>query len=249
MIFKRGLTPPRPGAVKMKFSAYFKPAELPKRPAEFGHENLVQQWNMLGNADYGCCAWSGAAHETYLWTAAGSTRAHITTQDVLSDYAACTGFKASDPSTDQGTDMQAAASYRRQTGILDAAGKRHKIGAYVALEPGNTEEILNAAWLFGAVGIGILIGARQEEQFATKQPWASPVGTDPGGHYVPLVAYRGGVARVVTWGGVQPVTMQFLEHQCEQAIAYLSTDMLRGGKSLEGFDLAALQDDLKQLTA
>ena len=44
------------------------------------------------------------------------------------------------------------------------------------------------------------------------------------------------------------MTLTFLEEQCDQAIAYLSPDMLRSGKSLEGFDLAALQDDLNQLT-
>ena len=247
MIFKRGLKPPRPGAVKMTFGTYFKPAELPKRPAEFGHENLVTEWHMLGNADYSCCAFSGAAHETYLWTASGSQRAHITTFDVLSDYGACTGFDPRDPETDQGSDLQEVASYRKKIGILDAVGNRHKIGAYVSLKPGDVDQILNAAWLFGAVGLGVTIGSRQEEQFATHQPWAGPVGEKSGGHYVPLVCNRG-LPKVVTWGGLQPMTLTFLEEQCDQAIAYLSPDMLRSGKSLEGFDLAALQDDLNQLT-
>ena len=52
-------------------------------------------------------------------------------QSVLKDYSAVTGFNPNDPNTDQGTDMQVAASYRRKTGVLDAAGKRHKVIAYL----------------------------------------------------------------------------------------------------------------------
>ena len=41
---------------------------------------------------------------------------------VLSDYSAVTGFDPADPATDQGTDVQDAATYRRVTGLLDANG-------------------------------------------------------------------------------------------------------------------------------
>ena len=246
--FKRGLLPPRKNAIKLKFSTYAKPS-LPIRPAEFGHENLVSEWHMLSNDKFGSCAWAGAAHEVYLWTAMGSQRAHITSADVLSDYSACTGFNPSDPSTDQGTDMQAAASYRRKTGIRDALGRRHKIAAYVALDPKNIDQLLTAAWLFSAVGLGVTVGANSEEQFARAVPWDGDPGANAGGHYVPLVAFRHGLAWVVTWGRLQAVTLDFLRDHCDQALAYLSPDMMRDGKSLEGFDLAALQSDLTALTA
>lgn len=248
MQFKRGLLPPRPGAVKMKFGDYVKPS-FPKRPDEFGHESLVSEWHMLSNDKFGSCAWAGAAHEVYLWTAMGSQRVHITSADVLSDYGACTGFNPADPSTDQGTDMQAAASYRRTVGTRDANGNRHKIGAYVSLKAGNLDEILNAAWMFGAVGIGVTIGSNQDQQFEFGKPWDGAPGNNSGGHYIPVVAYRNGLVYVVTWGRLQAVTPAFIETYCDQAMAYLSTDMLRDGKSLDGFDLAALSDDLNLLTA
>jgi hypothetical protein len=248
MELKRGLLPPRPGAVKLLFSAYLDRAALPKRPDQFGHDSLVSEWHMLGNDRAGCCAWSGAAHETYLWTAMGSERVHITTQDVIDDYAACTGYVPGDPSTDQGTDMQKAAAYRQKIGTRDSRAARHKIAAYVSVDPKSLDDVLTAAWLFGSCALGVTVGESSERQFEFGEPWDGAPGPRAGGHYVPLVGRRGGLNYVVTWGRLQAVTDAFLMANLDQALAYLSPEMLRNGKSLEGFDLAALQSDLEALT-
>jgi hypothetical protein len=68
-----------------------------------------------------------------------------------------------------------------------------------------------------------------------------------GGHYIPLVGFDGTHFQVVTWGKVQPVDPEFLQTYMDEGIAYLSDEMLTAGKSLEGFDQAALQADLKAL--
>jgi hypothetical protein len=240
-----GLKPPRPGAVKMRFADYIKPA-LPAPPAEFGHEDLVPDWHMLGNDQFGCCLWSGAAHEHYLWTAEAGARSHITTADVLADYAACTGFVADDPSTDQGTDMQVGASYRRKTGIVDATGKRHQIGAYAQIEAGNVDE-LKQAWMLGAIGLGVQVGDNQQQQFSDGKPWDGPTGANAGGHYVPMIAYRGGMFWCVSWGRLTAVTEAFIRSNNDQTLCYFSPDFLIGGKSIDGFDQAALLDDLNEL--
>jgi hypothetical protein len=131
------------------------------RPKKVGHGGLIarQGWSMLGNDHYGCCVWSGAAHETKLWTYEGSNKnTWFRDKDVLADYAQCTGFDPKRPETDTGTDMQkAAAKYRQDTGIRDAYGHTHKILAYLAIKPGDLELHLDAIWLFGAVGIGFLV--------------------------------------------------------------------------------------------
>ena len=194
------------------------------------------------------CFWAGAAHETYQWTAAAGKRAHITTWDTFDDYHDCTGFVFSDEATDQGTDMEAGAAYRRKTGIRDAQNIRHKIGAYVEIEPGNIAEMVFSVQKFMLAGIGLVIGDNQQYQFTNSQPWDGPPGANPGGHYVPLICAVDGTPHVVTWGKLHPVTSAFLKAQCDQAIAYLSIEMLIAGKSLDGFDLMALQDDLNQLT-
>ena len=85
------------------------------------------------------------------------------------------------------------------------------------------------------------------DQFNAHQPWSvvpGPPATE--GHYIPLVAYRTNL-ECVTWGRIQQMTQQFYKTYCDEAWAILSPEMLKVGKSLEGFDLAQLQADLKQL--
>lgn len=231
----------------MRFAKYTR--ELPSPPNEFGHDALVNPYHMLGNDRWGNCFWAGAAHETYLWTAAAGKRARITTQDTLDDYAAgVPGFDTTNPNSDVGTDMQAGASYRRTLGIRDATNSRHKIGAYTAIQAGNVAEHKLAVWRFGVVGLGIQVGDSQQDQFNHGVAWDGLTGGNVGGHYVPLVAYRDEVFWCVTWGKLQALTPRFLQTHNDESIAYFSTDMLNGGKSIDGLDQAALLDDFNQLT-
>jgi len=246
---KLGKTPARKGAVTFKFADYADKTKLPTPPATFGHESLIAAtgWGMLGNDQYGDCVWAGAAHETMLWNRMAGASSSFTPAAVLSDYSAVTGFNADDPSTDQGTDMEVAAKYRRKTGVVDAAGKRHQIGAYVALKRGDITELFQAAYLFGAVGIGIEVPSSAVSQFDAGKPWSVvSLSRIEGGHYVPFVARRK-YLEVVTWGRIQSMTEGFYEHYNDESIAYLSAEMLAGGKSPEGFDLAALKADLAAL--
>jgi hypothetical protein len=166
---------------------------------------------------------------------------------VLSDYSAITGFNPNDPNTDQGTDMQAAASYRRKTGIVDAHGKRHAIAAYLALTPGNVLEHYVALYLFGAIGIGIQFPASAMKQFDAGRPWSVVHGSPiEGGHYIPLVAKRSHL-EAVTWGKIQPMTLGFFQQYNDESIAYVSLEALTNNKSPEGFNAAQLQADLAQL--
>ncbi len=134
--------------------------------------------------------------------------------------------------------------YRKSTGLIDANSNRHKIGAYLALEPGNTDHLLAALYLFGAVGIGIQFPNSAMDQFNAGKPWSVVQGAQiEGGHYIPLVAHRT-YLECVTWGRIQYMTMQFYQKYCDEAWAILSPEMLNAGKSPEGFDLKQLQADL-----
>lgn len=247
--FKTGKLPARPGAVKFKLTDYINRKALPKCPKAFGHEDLIgdDAWGLLGNADYGDCVFAGAAHETMLWHAMSGRKVEFNDQCVLSDYSAVTGFDPSKPDTDQGTDMEQAAAYRRKVGVLDAAGNRHQVAAYLALDPGDIDQLYLASWLFGAVGIGIEFPTTAMDQFNRRKPWSVVRGARiDGGHYLPLVAKRRYLT-VVTWGREQPMTAGFLAKYCDEAVAYCDWSMLTNNKSPEGFDAAQLQADLAAL--
>ncbi|MGA3308688.1 MAG: hypothetical protein ABSD08_08740 [Xanthobacteraceae bacterium] len=250
MKFKLGKKPARAGAVRLKLANYTNVTALPPLPATFGHETIIgaHDWGMLANDRYGDCVWAGAAHETMMLAKEGGDVVTFTDANVLSDYAAVTGFNPADPSTDQGTDMQDAAAYRRKTGIIDATGKRNTIAAYLALEPGNVEHLYQATYLFGAAGIGLQLPSSALAQSEHGQLWDVVAGAPvEGGHYVPLVGRSADGLDIVTWGAIQVMTEAFLKKYCDEAIAYVSQECLVDQKSPEGFAYADLISDLAAL--
>jgi hypothetical protein len=246
---KLGKKPARPEAMKFKLRQFIDPKALPKPPAKFGHEDLIWEgsWGMLGNDNYGDCVWAGAAHETMMWCREAGMTTTFTADGVLSDYAAATGFDPARPETDQGSDMKDAASYRRKTGIIDDKGTRHKVAAYLAIDPGNLTELYQAMWLFGAVGGGIEFPMSAWDQFKKGKPWTFVRGSRlDGGHYIPLVAKRRQIV-CVTWGKLQPMSAAFLHHYQDEAVAYVSNETLTNNKSPEGFDSDSLLKALNSL--
>jgi hypothetical protein len=251
---KLGKQPATEDRRDLMFAKYVRKAQLPALPAQFGHEDLFspKEWGMLGNDQWGDCAWAGPAHETMLLTTEGGHPATFSTECVLSDYSAGTGFDPNSGApgqnpTDEGSNVREVLRYRAKTGIVDANGKRHKVGAYVKLDTKNLDQVMEALYLFQVVGIGIAFPASAMDQFNNGQPWDVVKGAKiDGGHYIPLVARRDNL-EVVTWGALQQMTQAFFERYCDEAWAYISEENLQQGKSPEGFNLEELQADLNAL--
>lgn len=246
---KLGKKPARKDAVKFKLSQYLNLSALPTPPTKAGHQGLIVDWEgMLGNDKYGDCVFAGAGHETILWNKEAGKNVLITEQNALSDYSAVTGFNPNNPSSDQGTDMTEATSYRRKTGIVDSSNNRHKVIAYLAISPGNITQMKQAIYLFSNVGIGFEFPNYAMDEFNAGQSWHLKSGGHiDGGHYVPAIGYNGTYIYTITWGKVQKMTWGFFKKYCDEAVVYISDEFLTGGKSLEGFDLTQLQADLSQL--
>lgn len=245
MNLKLGKSPARPDSITFRLRDYLVKGKLPLIPAVGGHD-YAENWGMLGNDQYGDCVLAGAAHETMQWNRERGAAATFTPEAVLSDYSAITGFNPNDPNTDQGTDMQVAASYRRKTGVVDAAGTRHKIDAYLAVK--TEAEIKAAVYLFGAAGVGIRFPKSAMDQFNAGKPWTivknSPI---EGGHYIPALNFDKKYVYCVTWGKKIPVAWTFIKKYMDEGVVYISEEMLTSGKSPEGFNLAQLQADLALL--
>lgn len=254
------------------FADYRTTPALPKHPRTFGHEKLVPTWGMLGNDQYGDCVFAGGDHESMLFNAEAGRAVSFEAANALADYGAVTGFKSSDPNSDCGTNVRDALNYRRQIGLVDSVGIRHKIDAYVKLKLRDAEDLYEAMYLFGAVGIGINFPDSAMDQFNADEPWSVVRGASvDGGHYIPCVSLRGagllgpyadslfgdaaealdaGATRdivCVTWGKLQPMTLGFYEAYADEAYALLSAETLTDGKTLEGFDLDQLRADLRAL--
>lgn len=248
MNYKLGKLPARKNSVDLRLRDYLKLSKLPIAPPKVTHQDEIVDWGMLGNDLYGDCVWAGAGHETMAWNKTAGKDVTITTGNALAAYTAVTGFNPNKHDTDNGTDMAKAAAYRQKTGISDANDNKHTVTAYLSITPGNREEVKQAIYLMENVGIGIEFPSSAMTQFNNGKPWTvstkSPI---EGGHYVPALGYDGDYIYVVTWGKVQKMAWAFFDKYNDESIVYLSDEMMIGDKSVEGFDLAQLQTDLKEL--
>ena len=238
-------------------------ATLPTLPANFGHGTIYKDgeaagdWQMNGNGPddtvqpgfqgAGDCVWACAAHTTRETNKVAGHTITITGKESIADYSACTGYRIGDPSTDNGTDMRVALKYRQKTGIVDAAGNRHKIGAYVALEPGNLTEFYEACYLFSACEIGFEFQQAQDDQFASGV-WDYVAGSPKvGGHAIPGFGRHSGRGGVVSWAKHLWITPAFYENLVDEAWAIVYPEELKNGKTERGMDLTALNAALTQI--
>ena len=249
---KLGLKDPRPGAVKLRFATYLNHRKLPKPPATFGHEDLIKQWGVFGNDEYGCCGPAGAAHVSMLWCAESGTAQAFDTTSVLKNYSAVTSppFTPSDPSTDTGVDLDDLAKYWRQEGLVDAKGARHQIVAYVDMSPGDLRELWLASYLFQAAVLGFALPQSAMDQTKAGQVW-DDVGDSNilGGHCVPNMGKHAGMGDGITWGKHQPFTAAFYVKYMNQGIVAFSEEMMIQAHSIDGFDDAGLRADVAAITA
>jgi hypothetical protein len=252
MKYALGKTPARADAVTLKFGMFFDKVALPTPPVRFGHELIGHQWGTLGNDRVGDCVFAGAAHEHMVWSHMGTRGPGVdfTTSNVLSDYSALTGYNGTRGS-DVGSDMSDAANYRRMIGIIDNKGKRHKIDAYVALTPGHADDLALATYLTGAAAVGLRLPDSTEKQFDRKVPWdVVPHAKIRGGHYVPCIGRNSaGNYIIITWGREQAMTPAFYSEYCDEALGYLSIEILREQLSPEGFAADDLLKALRRFSA
>lgn len=250
MLYKLGKTKAR-HLMGFRFGDFVDRSKIPAPPLTFNRRGLVAQWYGLGNDAYMNCVWAGAAHETMLATVQGGVhqRARFTIRDVNSDYSAVTGFDPNHPDTDQGTDMKDAASYRRKTGILDAVGNRHKIDSYLSLRPGDFDQLVDAVYLTGGVGVGVHFPRSAFDQFDAGEPWSVVEGSPTmGGHYVSVYDRApNGNLLCVTFGRDQEITRGFYEAMNDETACYVTVERLVNNVSPETFDFTRLSEMLGQL--
>jgi hypothetical protein len=250
---KLGKAPARPRPKDIVLGEIVKAGTtLRQAPVGFGHYTLfpVDGWGMLGNDAYGDCVFAGGDHETMMVNKMNGRDVPFVDANALGDYSAVTGFNPADPATDQGTDVHDALNYRRGTGLVDASGARHTIGAYVSLEPGSYGQTLEALYAFDFVAIGFEFPDYAMAEFNAGKPWAyQKGGTIDGGHYVPVVGRpHAWTIDVVTWGQIQPMGRRFFEAYCDEAFGVLTVETLNGtGRTPEGLDLDALNAALAAL--
>jgi hypothetical protein len=243
-MLKLGKKPAQPARPQLRLTAAHLTA-LPAPPAEVDYG--AGAYPMYGNDQYGDCVEAGIGHQVGQYTRyARGVEALFTDADILNAYSAITGFRADDPSTDQGTYTQDAMTWWRRTGL---AG--HRILMFASLDVADTTALKQAIELFGAVGIGFNFPASAMDQFDDGEPWTVVKGSPlEGGHYVIATGYDQDYLKVKTWGTQQLMAWPFHAAYTDEAWVVITAEMAdsAGSSTFTGIDLYALGQDFATLT-
>jgi len=227
---------------------YLTPDALPPVPAKYFYAKNIgaTAWGMMDNDKVGDCTCAAAGHLIIEWTDDNGALYTPPDQDIISAYAAITGYNPATGQNDNGASETAVLNYWRATGISS-----HKIMAYAALEPKNHNHIMLSVFLFGGCYIGVQLPISAQKQKVWSVPPGGPQGQGApgswGGHAVMVVGYDSHGLTVITWGATKRMTWSFWDAYCDESYAIISTDFAGTKPAPNGFDLAALQQDLKVL--
>jgi hypothetical protein len=234
----------------LRFATYVKPSpESP--PAAVSYGAKVHDWPMYYNDQYGDCTCAAAGHMIQNWTANAAAEVTVPPPSVLSFYE---HFVGTPPPPDKGCDMLSVLRYWRKAGIDE-----HKVLAFTSIDLQNQAQAQTACWLFGSIYIGVALPdftvPPNVDPFTI--PWVVPPGGPVGnaapnpdnGHCIPAVSYDDDNLYVVTWGEIKTMSWEFYNAYAIESYAVISHDFIDGkGLDPAGFDLAALEADLKKIT-
>lgn len=249
--YKLGKLPVKHDPRTLQFGAYLKQGLAPPPPSKSWAANIpANGWGMMNNDRYGDCTCAAAGHMIMEWSANTGKEAVVPDPDILAFYNHFAHGNA-----DAGANMLDVLKYWRKQGL-----DKHKIVAFAALELKNDLQLMDAVNLFGACYIGVALPnfAVNPNTDMLTIPWvvppSGPVGNaapNPNnGHCIPAVAYDQRNVYIVTWGQLKSMSWQFYAAYAEEAFAVIGHDWFSiqmGGKAPNGFDLATLEQDLKEV--
>jgi hypothetical protein len=224
-------------------------APLPAAPPDVDRETEVSDWPMYGNDVLGDCFWAGSGHSFGAMSVYGGHPEVLFTDDAIITGYKSTGYIPGDPSTDNGTDPAQGLRFLHKTGLVDAAGKTHKLAAYAFFaDLRNFQLMAQVLAATGSLGIGFNCTQGFEQAFAAGEP-VTYVPGDPvvGGHWVVLQRRRFGgigILEEVTWGAVARVTRAYHWATVTDVVMLVSEDYIEAnGLSMQGIDLEQLCED------
>lgn len=233
-------------------------ATLPPPPLNANWYADIEAWPMLANDQVGNCVEAAILHliqqqsryaPPYLGLAASDAEA-------IGFYSAVTGYVPGNEATDQGSYVMGpngAMQYWLNHGVA-IGGVVNKCAAYLALNPADETQWMQAINVFGGVLAGISLPqnvvARPDVPFV----WSDPTGAIAGGHEILLVGYEttphGRVYDLISWGGYYRATAAFLRACLDEAVCvYDRISLDARGLNAAGIDEASLLADMTALKA
>lgn len=244
----RKLPPKRPRLAPLFAEAIAGVGDLPPLPDKCNQSAGITDWGIDGNDDAGDCVECAAAHAEMLWSAnATGTPLAITSDQVIAEYTAETGYNPQTGANDNGTQISDMLSRWQSVGLFG-----NRIAGFCEIDANNRGHFQRAINDLGCVVMGVRLPASAEYQFDQGQVWTAGGMFDRivGGHCILAVSYGPDGFQVVTWGKLQPVDWSFIAPYCDEAYACVSPLFLGAqGTTKGGLTLDVMTKELGALAA
>lgn len=213
---------------------------------------LPADMGMMLNDHLGDCTCAALYHALQVWTANANPPIDTEPDDsVLQMYEEACGYQPSNPNTDKGGNEQSVLTYAMLDGLPVTAGSgRHRIAAFVEVDPSNQQDVKLAVAECGVCYIGFNVPDYAMQQVG--QLWDVQPGTPNiiGGHAVVLVKYDSTTVTCITWGKLQVMTWGFFAAFTDEAYMLADADWVTAtGKSPAGLSLTDLETQMEALAA
>jgi hypothetical protein len=249
-IFKLGKLPPKHDPRTLCFAKYLKTGSLPVAPDVLDSwTQKISTFPMYLNDKLGDCGIAGMGHLIETWTACSGTEFSPTDDDILTAYAAISGYDPVTGDNDNGINLLDGLNYWKATGVAS-----HKIDSFMSVEAQNDDHLREAMYLFGSAYVGVQLPISAQGQDIWTVPTGGPRGDGTpgswGGHCIQLIAYDSDFVTCVTWGSLKKMTWAWWNTYGDEAWAIISPDWVSSNTNAPNrFNYAELQSDLQAIVA
>ncbi|GEM17840.1 C1 family peptidase [Gluconobacter oxydans] len=208
-------------------------------------------YQMWGNDKYGCCAFAAHAALVATWTKAAQGLVVLSTDQVLANYAAVTGFNPATGTNDDGTVLLDELNAWRRTGFQRPGQTLDYLTAFGSIQPTDEMSIKRGIAFLG----GVLAGVQVPQGFLSLglgETWdldtlAGDALKPAGGHAIALVGYNPDGVFFNTWGARTFMPWATFSAIADEAYGLLSRQNWLGvpGTAPTGEDFDALLAEVR----
>jgi uncharacterized protein YjdB len=220
-------------------------AGVPVHPEAIDYLSNLQDWQMLGNDEYGDCNAVCVANDYRKVTATLTKEYYWSKNEVLQFYKT---QNPDFPNEDNGMYMQVGLEYLNKYGSPNGV----KVVAFAQVDFNNVEEVKAAIAIFGGIHVGVAVQSANQNDFINNDPWEYRSDDYTiGGHAVEVGGYLGkpkNDIRFITWAKETGFTDNFWNNLVEEAWVVIWPEHLGTKQFQEGIDLAALATIYRELT-
>ncbi len=218
-------------------------------------KNLPTNLGMMLNDTLGDCTCAAVYHAIQVWS--GTAQKTVLTEpdgDVEKLYIQACGYNPRVPGEGPGGNEQTVLTYLLKTGAPfgPKGTARHKIVAFVEVDPRNTDDVKRTIVDCGVAYIGLNVPAFLMPPNAPPPAVWDVQKTDTkivGGHAVVLAGYTEAGARVISWGQYYTMTWSFFAAYVDEVYAIADNLWIEsGGSTPGGLTLPELEAQMQAIT-